>query len=56
MKIISCAVRGRSDGAWHESTHQQRLELGGGISHSITTVAKDNYIIEIEDEEDNTLL
>ena len=27
-------------------------ELRGGISHSITTVAKDNYIIEIEDEED----
>ena len=26
--------------------------LGGDISHSITTVAKDNYIIEIEDEED----
>lgn len=29
MKVISCAMRGRSDGEWHSSSHQQRLEIGG---------------------------
>lgn len=42
----SCAIRGRSDGEWHESDHEQRLELGGSISHSITSVAKDAYVFE----------
>ena len=23
-------MRGRSDGDWHSSSHQQRLEMGGG--------------------------
>lgn len=47
MKILSCAMRGRSDGKWRESEHQQRLEIGGGISNSITSVAKDSLVIEI---------
>lgn len=49
MKIdqpISCAIRGRSDGDWHSSEHTQRLEIGGGISNSITSVSKDSYILE----------
>ena len=40
-------MRGRSDGKWRESEHQQRLEIGGGISNSITSVAKDSLVIEI---------
>lgn len=42
----SVAIRGRSDGDWRTSNHQQRLEIGGGISHSITTVSKDAYVFE----------
>ena len=49
-----CAMRGRSEGDWHHSLHRQRLELGGGIANSITTVTKDNLVIETYDE-DNVL-
>lgn len=45
-EATSCAIRGRSDGEWHKSDHEQRLEIGGGISHSITSVAKDSYVFE----------
>ena len=47
MKTISCAMRGRSDGDWHSSTHQQRLEISEDISNSITSVLKDFLICEI---------
>lgn len=47
MEVISCAMRGRSDGDWHSSDHQQRLEMGGVISNSITSVLKDFMICEI---------
>ena len=43
-----CAIRGRSDGDWYNSEHSQRLELGGEISNSITSVQKDNYIFETQ--------
>lgn len=46
-KIVSCAFRGRSDGDWHTSAHQQRLEIGGGCSNSVTSVLKDFLIVEI---------
>ena len=46
--MTTCAMRGRSDGEWHSSAHQQRLEIGvGGISNSITSVLKDFMICEI---------
>ena len=35
-----------SDGDWHNSEHNQRFEIGGEISNSITSVLKDNYIFE----------
>ena len=44
--IRICAIRGRSDGDWHNSEHKQRLEVGGEISNSITSVQKDNYLFE----------
>ena len=44
--IRICAIRGRSNGDWHNSEHKQRLEVGGEISNSITSVLKDNYIFE----------
>ena len=48
MKIfLSCAMRGRSDGEWHSSPHQQRLEIGVDISNSITSVLKDFLVCEI---------
>lgn len=40
------AIRGRSDGDWHKNQHYQKVEIGGDISNSITSVAKDNYIVE----------
>lgn len=40
-------MRGRSSGKWNSSAHQQKLEIGGGISNSITSVLKDFYVIEI---------
>lgn len=41
-----CSMRGRSDGEWFSSSHEQRLEIGGGISHSLTHVTKDNLLLE----------
>ena len=44
--VIS-AMRGRSDGEWYGSEHQQRLEIGGSdTSNTLTSVAKDNLLIE----------
>lgn len=54
MKILSCAMRGRSDGEWHESSHYQKLEIGGGISNSITSVQKDCLVIEIYEDNADT--
>ena len=45
--MISCAMRGRSDGDWHSSVHQQKIEMGGVISNSVTSVLKDFMICEI---------
>lgn len=50
MKILTAALRGRSDGDWHTSPHQQQLEIGGDISNSITSVLKDCLIIEINED------
>lgn len=49
-EILTCAIRGRSDGGWHTSEHRQRLEIGGDIANSITTVNKDSLIIYIDEE------
>ena len=47
MKMIRiCAIRGMSDGDWYNSLHNQRLEIGGQTSNSITSVQKDNLIFE----------
>lgn len=51
MKILTCAIRGRSDGDRHTSEHRRRLEIGDNIANSITSVNKDSLIILIEDEE-----
>lgn len=46
-KILSCAIRGRSDGDWRKSKHLQCLEIGDDISNAITSVTKDCLLIEI---------
>lgn len=48
MKIRICALRGRKRG----DRYIQHLDLGGVISNTLTTVDKDNYIMEIEEIED----
>lgn len=44
--IRICAIRGRSNGDWHNSEHNQKLEIGGNISNSITSVSKDNLYLK----------
>ena len=50
MTIRTCAIRGRSDGEWHSSDHSQRLEVGGDIANSITSVIKDSLILIVYEE------
>ena len=46
MRSEIVAVRGRSIGDWHNSPHEQRIELRGQKkSSSITSVAKDNMLL-----------
>lgn len=45
MKIM-IAIRGRSKGEWHMASHFQNLEVRGKMSSSLTSVAKDNLILE----------
>ena len=52
--IRICAIRGRSDGDWYNSQHLQRLEIGGEISNSITSVLKDNYVFMEEEKKIKT--
>lgn len=47
MKAISCAIRTRSEGDWHTTSHQSLLELGGGCANSITSVQKDSLVLII---------
>lgn len=44
IDAVTCAMRGRSKRGWHHSEHRQMLEIGGGISNSITSVQKDYMI------------
>ena len=42
-----CAMRGRSDGEWHESEHEQRIEMReDDVTNTITGVSKDNMVAE----------
>lgn len=46
-KVWSCASRGRSNGDWHSSEHQQKLEIGSGdFSNCISSVTKDFLLIQ----------
>ena len=42
-----CAMRGRSDGEWHESEHEQRIECReDGVTNTITGVSKDCLVVD----------
>lgn len=42
-----CAMRGRADGEWHESEHEQRIECReDGVTNTITGVSKDCLVVE----------
>ena len=45
MRSEIVAVRGRSIGDWYNSQHEQRIELIGKKSSSITSVTKDNMLL-----------
>lgn len=52
-----CAMRGRSDGEWHESEHEQRIECReDGVTNTITGVSKDNMVAEPIEQEDPVVL
>ena len=44
------AIRNRSEGDWHSSEHRQNIEIGTDVSNSLTSVAKDNYVVEFYEE------
>ena len=45
MRSEIIAVRGRSIGDWYNSPHEQRIELIGQKTSSLTSVAKDNMLL-----------
>jgi hypothetical protein len=48
IEYLIVASRGRSKGDWSESEHFQNLEINRtGATNSITSVAKDNYVLEL---------
>ena len=47
IRKLVIAIRGRSEGEWHTSSHFQKLELRGIKTSSLTSVGKDNMIMEI---------
>ena len=53
MKRIAVAMRTRSEGDWYDSDHHMKLEKGGEIANSITSVQKDCLILEYESKKDN---
>ena len=49
MKMIRiCAIRGMSDGDWYNSSHNQRIEIGGQTSNSITSVQKITLYLKLK--------
>ena len=48
MRSEIIAVRGRSIGDWYNSLHEQRIELRGQKSSSLTSVAKDNLLFDLK--------
>lgn len=45
MRVISCALRGRSKGEWHFSEHRQMLEMGSDrFSNALSSVQKDYMV------------
>jgi len=45
LQIKTCASRGRCDGHWYSSPHEQRLEIGNDISNALSSIAKDFMIL-----------
>lgn len=45
------AIRGRSDGDWHSSSHFQKMEVRGDKASSLTSVSKDNMLFMLYEEE-----
>ena len=46
MRSQVIAIRGRSDGDWLLSEHFQKIEIRGNKTSSVTSVTKDNMVIE----------
>jgi len=45
ISAISCASRGRSKGAWHNSEHRQMLEMNSDkFCNAISSVQKDYMV------------
>ena len=46
MRSQVIAIRGRSDGDWFLFEHFQNIEYRGNKTSSVTSVSKDNMVIE----------
>ena len=47
MRKLVIAIRGRSEGEWYASSHFQKLEVRGVKTSTLTSVCKDNMLMEI---------
>ena len=47
--IKICAMRGRGGESGEKDSWHIVLEIGDDISNTITSVQKDNYVIEVDD-------
>ena len=49
MTVKICAMRGRGGISGEKDTWHIILEIGADVSNTVTSVLKDNYVLEILD-------
>ena len=49
MRVKICAMRGRGGGSGEKDSWHIILEIGEDVSNTVTSVQKDNYVLEIYD-------
>ena len=49
MRIRICSMRGRGGVSGEKDSWHIVLEIGGEVSNTVTSVQKDNYVLEIYD-------
>ena len=49
MRIKICAMRGRGGISGEKDSQHIVLEIGEAVSNTVTSVLKDNYVLEVYD-------